>query len=36
MLSQATASITQVHGGVANNMIPDEVRFIMDVRTVPG
>ena len=36
VLSQATASITQVHGGVANNMIPDEVRFIMDVRTVPG
>lgn len=36
VLAQATAAITRVEGGLANNMIPDEVRFVMDIRTVPG
>lgn len=36
VLQKATAALTQVQGGVANNMIPDKARFVMDLRLIPG
>ena len=36
ILSGATAVLTRAEGGVANNMVPDFMRFVMDIRSVPG
>lgn len=36
LLGSTTASITNIHAGVANNMIPGVCDLILDLRTVPG
>ena len=35
LLGNATAQITGIEGGVANNMTPDRCRIVMDIRMVP-
>ena len=36
LLGSATAQITRIEGGIANNMTPDTCRIVMDIRMVPG
>lgn len=36
VLQHSTAQVTQISGGVAPNMTPDECRILMDIRMVPG
>lgn len=36
LLGSATAQVTRIEGGVANNMTPDECTIVMDIRLVPG
>ena len=35
LLGQATATITRVQAGVADNMVPDAASFVLDIRCVP-
>jgi acetylornithine deacetylase len=35
MLGRRHAHVTRIHGGIANNVIPDACEFILDVRTTP-
>ena len=36
VLGSATAQVTRISGGVANNMTPDTCTIVMDIRMVPG
>lgn len=36
ILGNATIQITMIDGGVAPNMTPDNAKFLLDIRTVPG
>jgi succinyl-diaminopimelate desuccinylase len=36
LLGGPTASVNTVHGGTATNVVPEECRAVVDVRTVPG
>lgn len=36
LLGDATAQVTRIEGGVANNMTPDSCTLVMDIRLVPG
>ena len=36
VLGSATAQVTRIEGGVADNMTPDRCSIVMDIRMVPG
>jgi len=36
LLGCCHAHVTQIHGGIARNVIPDECEFYLDIRTTPG
>ena len=36
LLDHSTAEITMFHGGVANNMVPDQCRIVLDIRNTPN
>ena len=36
LLGNSTASVTQIGGGTAPNMLPETCRILMDIRMVPG
>lgn len=36
LLGPPTASVTQIEGGTASNVVPDRCRFTLDVRSVPA
>lgn len=36
LLGQATATLTQIAGGLKVNMVPDRAEAMMDIRTLPG
>ncbi len=36
LLGASTVTITSLHAGIANNMLPDRCEMVLDIRTVPG